>query len=223
MKLYKLTDQNMQTYNGYQWELGVKRTATGSGTHPCSNGVLHAYTDPRLAVIFNRIHANIANPKLFIIETDDYIGSDGKKCWSKSQTLISNIPLPIITSEQLCEFAIRCAILVYKNPTYILWANQWLSGINRSADAADAAHAAATAHAAHAAAYASAHADAAHASAYAVVAATADAAHAAAYAVDAATADAAHAAYAAAAAVHAAADAASIDLIQILDFMGIPK
>lgn len=66
--LYKLTDQNMQTRNNFQWELGVWKEATGDGQGLCSNGYLHFYDDPLLAVFFNPIHAGIESPRLFKAE-----------------------------------------------------------------------------------------------------------------------------------------------------------
>ena len=88
---YKLTDQNMQTYNNFQWELGVWKEATGKNTYSCTDGVLHYYADPLLANLFNPIHANYSNPRLFRIEIDKELNSDGLKGWSKKQRLIEEI------------------------------------------------------------------------------------------------------------------------------------
>ena len=62
MKLYKLTDEKMQTYNGFQWVLGETHETNGEG-NLCGPGWLHAYTDPLLAILLNPIHANISNPE----------------------------------------------------------------------------------------------------------------------------------------------------------------
>src|ERR1019366_147276 len=104
MKAYKLTTQEITTHNGYklpaigQWFYPADTT---SKPVPCSDTVLHYYHDPRLAVIFNPIHANIGNPKLWEIEIDVETGSDGLKGWCRRQRLIHELPLPVFTSEQL--------------------------------------------------------------------------------------------------------------------------
>ena len=79
----------------------------------------------------------------------------------------------VLTKEVLVEFAILCAKRVYKDKVWNKWADDWLSGVNRSNKAANAAYAAAYA-AANAAANTAANA------AYAA----ANAAYAAAYAAE---------------------------------------
>ena len=77
-------------------------------------------------------------------------------------TLIKEIELPEITLNQQIAFGILCSLAVYKESTYILWANDWLNNVDRSA-----ARAYAAAYAAYAAAAADAYAaaDAAYAAA----------------------------------------------------------
>ena len=57
MKGYKLTNQEMQTHNGFQWELGEWQETSGEGGL-CGPGWLHYYSDPLLAVLLNPIHAD---------------------------------------------------------------------------------------------------------------------------------------------------------------------
>jgi len=63
MKRYKLTDQNLQTHGGYQWVVGEWHKATGDGKALCTDGWLHCYDSPELAVLLNPIHAGIENPR----------------------------------------------------------------------------------------------------------------------------------------------------------------
>ncbi len=149
MKRYKLTDANMQTYNHTQWEIGTKRTASGCG-ELCGPGWLHVYTDPRLAVLLNPIHAYFGEGmRLFECECDGLSKTDrGLKEGWQSVTLTREIPLPAITIEQRVEFAIRCALEVYNDSSFVAWANNWISGKDRSAAAVRAAEAAARAAAA---------------------------------------------------------------------------
>jgi hypothetical protein len=207
MKYCKLLTQNLTSRQDTKWEIGVPITVTEAGNEMCSNQVLHCYNHPMLAVIFNPIHADIRNPKLFEIEVDKIVNTDGLKFASKSQTLIKEISLPEIAIEQKVEFAIRIAKLVCKDELWNAWADDWLAGKDRfnkvlalatrdagraagraAADAAaDAAYAANAA--AYAAAYAAYAADAANAADAAAHAAADYAAAHAAYAADAADAD----------------------------------
>jgi hypothetical protein len=169
---YKLTTQAMTTHGDCQWEIGVKKTAAKGKMKLCKNTVLHYYDSPLLAVLLNPIHADIVNPRLFELETSKVFVTDQLKFGCKSQTLVKEIPLPEITTNQKIAVAIICALEVYQEKSFAEWANNWLSGKDRTAraaayaadaaaraaaaDAADAARAAA--HAADAAAYAAARA-----------------------------------------------------------------
>jgi hypothetical protein len=67
MILYKLTDKDGYTRRGRTgetlWGPGVSHTATGDEAELCTDGVIHAYTDPWLGLFLNPIHANIDHPR----------------------------------------------------------------------------------------------------------------------------------------------------------------
>jgi hypothetical protein len=195
----KLVTQELKAYNGFRWELGKKEVIETTGGELCSGDFFHYYDHPLLAILLNPIHGSIKNPRLFLVETAGESLSDyGLKSGSKELTLVEEIELADITLNQKIAFGILCALEVYKDPKFVLWANNWLSGIDRSMAAAY--------YAAVAAAYAAANAwSAARAAANA-----ADAAYAAA-----ARSAAAAARSAAAAARSAAAAAADVDLISL--------
>jgi hypothetical protein len=202
MLRYKLTTQNLQTHNGFQWEIGKTVTTDGSGSL-CSQGWLHCYTHPLLAVLLNPIHADIDNPKLFEVGCSGITKTDnGLKEGFTEMTIMKQLDLPVITTTQKIAFAILCSLEVYKAPAYVEWADNWLSGKDRAASAASrAARAAARA------------ADAAASAVWAAASAASRAASAAARAARAAeaaasAASAARAAYAALAAASAASRAA---------------
>jgi hypothetical protein len=147
-KLYKLTTQDGWTrkkyFNALQWGDNVTHTAKGSGGL-CTDGVIHAYLTPELAVLLNPVHAGIAEPLLWECE-GEVVASDGQlKVGCKSLTTIRQVPLPEITLNQKAAFGILCVLNVYREPNFVAWAEDWLSGINRSKRAATkAAMAAAT-------------------------------------------------------------------------------
>jgi hypothetical protein len=133
-KIYcKLTDQNMRTHNGFQWKLGKKEIIKKKGGKLCSDSYFHCYEHPLLAVLLNPIHANIKRPRLFLIEVGGECKDDnGLKCGFKEMTMIEEIELPDISLNQKIAFGILCALEVYKEDSFVKWANNWLSNIDRS-------------------------------------------------------------------------------------------
>jgi hypothetical protein len=69
MKTYKLTDENNQTRGGTQWGPGICHTAIGDGEELCSDGWIHFYTNPLIAILMNPVHANFLNSRLWECET----------------------------------------------------------------------------------------------------------------------------------------------------------
>ena len=187
-RYYKLTDQKMQTHNGFQWKLGEWQEAKGDVNQDlCSNAWLHCYDSPLLAVLHNPIHANIKNPRLFEVEIDGETKNDsGMKRGFRKMRLVKEIDAPKISDVQRIAYGILCAKKVYKAKNWNKWADNWLNNIDRSkkvaaAYVADAAYVAAYADAAYVAAYAAAAyvadtyvADAAYVAAYAAAYATID-------------------------------------------------
>jgi hypothetical protein len=217
--LYKLTDPLSQTYDQTQWGGNVTHELPARDIYQlCSDQVLHAYVSPELAVLMDPVQANLLPSAILWEAEGDVVIDDGTKVGCTRLTTLKQIPIPTVTLEQRVTFAIRCALHVYNEPSWVVWAQAWLTGANRDADAARAASyaayaanaaanaARAAADAARAAAYYDANAEA-EAAAYAANAAAYAAADAASYAADAA--DAARAAaYAANASYYAKANAA---------------
>ena len=134
--VYKLTDENGQTRNRTQWGPGVSHSGTGEGKL-CGPGWIHYYDDPLLAVLMNPVHADFENPKLWEATAGGEVKSDnGLKFGCRTLTTIREIPLPEITVEQRVRFAILCAMEVCKLPEFAKWADNWLSGKDRSKESA---------------------------------------------------------------------------------------
>ena len=135
MKLFKLTDGDGQTRNGTQWGPGVSHSGTGEGGL-CGPGWIHAYEHPLIAVLLNPIHADFKHPRLWEAEGEIAIRDGQLKCGCKTLTTIREIPLPEITTEMRVRFAILCAKYVRACSAWSAWADKWLSGEDRSAEAA---------------------------------------------------------------------------------------
>ena len=191
--VYKLTDNIGRTRGMTQWGNNVSHTAKGDGKELCSNGFIHYYTHPLLAVLLNPIHADFTYPKLWEAEASGEIIDEALKSVCKTLTTIKEIPLPEISGVQKIAFGILCAKEVCKDERWNSWADKWLSGKDRSNESANAAHVVYAADyniinaSAYVAAYASAYASAFAASVmiyannYAVCSAAANAAANAAY------------------------------------------
>ena len=142
MKLYKLTDGDGKTWGGTQWGPGVSHSGTGEGGL-CGPGWIHAYEHPLIAVLLNPIHADFKNPLLWEAEGEVGLRDGQLKCGCATLTTIREIPLPEITAEMSVRFAILCAKDVCSCRAWNAWADKWLSGEDRSEEAAyDAARAA---------------------------------------------------------------------------------
>jgi hypothetical protein len=221
MKVYKLTDSNDKTKGDTQWGEGVRHEAKGTNSELCSDGWIHWYHDPLLAVLHDPIHGEFGTEAhLWEAKTDGGIREEGRmKGGSKGLTTLRRIDLPTVTTEQRVRYAILCARQVRQDAAWNAWADRWLSGEDRTAEAAraagaEAARAAAAARSSRAPAAARAAARAAWeaAAGAAAEAAVAEAAWAAGAAAEAAVAEAARAAVAEAA---WAAARANIDLVAI--------
>lgn len=136
--LYKLTDSLGFTRNATMWGPGISHTAPG-GDKLCTASWLHAYQHPLLAVFLDRAHGNFGKTAR-LWEAEGIVGlRKPDKVGCTELTTIREIPLPIVTRTQQIAFAILAAKDVFENQLWNRWADEWLSGLNRSAYAARAA------------------------------------------------------------------------------------
>jgi hypothetical protein len=133
MKLYKLTTEDGYTRKGCDnqclWGENVTHSGTGKG-RLCGPGYIHAYTDPKLAVALNPIHANITNPLLWVCEGDIILTDCGLKVGCKSLTTLYTIKPPVLTPKQLAAFAVLCTRAIDTNSSYEHWSDNWLQSVD---------------------------------------------------------------------------------------------
>jgi hypothetical protein len=141
--LYKFTNSNMITQNNTQWVINEWKETDGIQRELCNSSWLHAYEDIYVAAFMYPAHVNYDNPRCFRAEGDGAFLSDGTKCGVTRLRLVEEISLPTITTEQRIKIGILCALEVYHEASFVTWANNWLSGKDRSKEAARAARAAA--------------------------------------------------------------------------------
>ena len=187
IKLFKLTTSDNFTRQGVpgetKWEVNKWVTASGTGGL-CTNGVIHAYRSPLLAVLLNPAHASIGKPTCWLAEGTRIVEEKADKIGVKILRIKTPVVLPYVTTEQKVRFAIGVALewchLDYREASFRKWAIAWLDGSDRSTNAATAAaYAAAATYAAAYAATAAATINAANAATAAAYAATYAAAYAA--------------------------------------------
>ena len=136
MKCFKLTDSKGKTRNNTQWGENVSHTATGTDPNLCSDGWIHFYMDPQIAVVMNHRHANFKSPILWEAEAEGEVIHESLKSGSKKLTTIKQIPLPEISLNQRIAFGIYCAKEVCKDEQWNGWADKWLSGEDRTQESA---------------------------------------------------------------------------------------
>jgi len=146
-RLWKITDLEGRTRRGEanetQWGAGVTHEAVGEKRVLCTDGVIHAYLSPELAVLINPAHAAI-NPFLLWEARGKIVvrGDGGLKVGCSRLTTVKVVEVPKATWEQRVEFGIRSALLCPQSKVFIAWAKKWLDGSERSSGAARAAEAA---------------------------------------------------------------------------------
>lgn len=130
---YKLTDQNMQTYNDFQWKLNKWVKTNGEG-ELCGSGWLHFCIHPLLAILLNPIHADIVPPlRLFKAQVKGKCKTDnGLKVGYTCGKLVKELAVPVFTIEQRIAFGIFCAQAVYKEEKWNEWAENWLNDKDRT-------------------------------------------------------------------------------------------
>lgn len=129
--LYKITNCSGHTRGNTSWGEGTTHQVKWSGAM-CTEGCLHAYRSPELAVLMDPIHGQyFPHGSLWkakgVVRLDD-----GTKVGCARLTTVEIIKKPIITKEQLVEIAIRCVMTKYKDEYWTRWAIAWLDGSDRS-------------------------------------------------------------------------------------------
>ena len=134
-RLYKLTNEQGFTRNRTPWQIGIRHEARGVGNVLCTDGVLHAYSDPLVAILMNPLHANFLSPRMYLV-LGDVAASDGIKVGSKFQKCVARLDVPAPSVEVRVIFGILCGLSVFYNEPWRQWAFAWLSGKDRSRNSA---------------------------------------------------------------------------------------
>ena len=133
-KRYKLTNQDLITYNGLIWKVGEWVKAKGSEDEPiCSLSWLRCYDSLEIAALMNPIQADILNPRAWIVETRGKSKNDNDLGLGYREMKIVKEVEPIqLTSEQRVKIVILVALEVYSEVFFVEWARDWVNGKDRS-------------------------------------------------------------------------------------------
>lgn len=135
---YKLLTPQLTTHNNCQWTVGEWKRTSGKG-ELCGPGWLHCYDSAEIAPFLNPIHANVQDPVLYRVEVAGKRKTDcGLKTGYTKMRLVRQQTAPTVTRERSVRFALCCALSVYHDPQFRIWAERWVSGIDRTASAASA-------------------------------------------------------------------------------------
>jgi hypothetical protein len=89
-----------------------------------------------LAAHLNDAHGGFPSPKAWVFEPEGEMVLGRTKSGSKAGTTVEEVALPNVTVEQRVEVAVRCTLKVYFEESWVAWAERWLSGADRSWEAA---------------------------------------------------------------------------------------
>lgn len=139
MIIYKFTDTDNYTRRGKEgeqlWAPGVEVTVEW-GEKLCARGCLHAYRDPLLAVFMDPVHGcYLPRAKLWTGE-GNVRKDDGTKLGCDKIVISREHEIPKVGTMQQVRFGILATQEVCNSPEWCMWAERWLSGEDRSQDAA---------------------------------------------------------------------------------------
>ena len=144
--LYKLTRADGTTGGGdypvMQWGKGVTNTVVRrENPRLCTGDVVHAYIDPLQAAFFDCIHGGYGpDALLWTCDDSEVVVSDSTKSGVFELTTRGQIPLPQLSTEQRVGVAIRVVLRHCEvSDDWRTWAENWLSGADRSGKSAWAA------------------------------------------------------------------------------------
>jgi hypothetical protein len=166
--VYKLTDADRYTrrYKSGEMRWRVGQAVAAPGGKLCTYDVIHAYSDPYIAVLMDCVHGQYGETARMMEARGIICADEGTKLGLTKLTPVRWMKKPVLSISERVATGILCTLEVSDDAPFKNWAIKWLSGEDRTSVAATAEYAARAA--AYAAEYAEYAADnAAAAAAYA--------------------------------------------------------
>ena len=121
--LCKWVSDDLTTVDGIYWEENLKLNTPKFHCY---------YKHPLIAIIFKERHGFDCCKKLYEVKPGGMIFDGNYICRSTELTLIKELETTEVTLIQQIAFAILCVLEVYKDSRFVNWAENWLSGKDRS-------------------------------------------------------------------------------------------
>ena len=103
--LVKVTDENMQTYGGFQWRLKERKVIPDASINAplCSDKWFHCFDDTDLAFVVWPAYVEFSKPRFFVAESSGLEKYEGLKVGVSELTLIKEIPYEPIPLDRLLK------------------------------------------------------------------------------------------------------------------------
>ena len=134
----KWVGEDMKTRNNTKWEVGVpKELPEKEGLVLHEEGLFHYFSHPLLAALLKTSFWGEIQDKLYEVKPEGKVIKNRILCGATKLTLVKELEVPDINETQRIAFGILCALKVCKEKKFISWANDWLSGKDRSMQSAN--------------------------------------------------------------------------------------
>jgi|GEM_PF-3453889 hypothetical protein len=133
MTRYLLTNAENHTWRGSHVCPGQSILASNTEENVLTRNAEELGDSPLVAIMLNPWHAQIDHQKMLELE----IGrNDLDEIGSSTNVVVRETTVPSVTTDQKIVFALMTIQEVYGNPVFKCWADDWISGSDRSAEAA---------------------------------------------------------------------------------------
>lgn len=139
MRLYKLTDANNQTWGGAQWGKDVSMTITSKSADLYTGDVIHCFRTPLIASFMTPMYTDRLRGGNLWESEGEIIADNGLIAGCKTLTTLRRIEIPQMTPTHRAAAAILCAKTLPQPTKWRIWADDWLSGGDRSTETATVA------------------------------------------------------------------------------------
>lgn len=95
------------------------------------------YYNPLVAVLLKSCHNLDKCTKLCKVTSEGQVTEKDGQIFSENFTIGEELEIPEVSNIQKIAFGILCALQVCKQKDFVFWANDWLSGKDRSKESAD--------------------------------------------------------------------------------------
>lgn len=135
MKKYVVTDSQGNAPNRVKLASGKFTLPVGTDRDVFVRLSRQCCDSPLQAVLTCPNPTNAENTKVFLLNRwETKTGTDN----NQGYTIVKEVPVPVVSLEQKVAFAIAAVSEIYRERDFVAWADDWLSGKNRTAESAQA-------------------------------------------------------------------------------------